>query len=176
MFGIFKKKKTNYAKIMIISLAIAAVVAALAVLLTKIAQNISSQAIGGAAIILHILQPFAVAAQHLLPFLWGEQLVFAAAVDQLFCSTEIAGGIEQNALGGGAIPTGSAGLLIVGLDAQRHSVVDDVAYIGFVDSHAEGGGGHHNLGTVVKEILLISVSLLFRKSRMIACGGQPFAL
>ena len=41
MFGIFKKKKTNYAKIIIITLAIAAVVALIAFLIYKLVKQYS---------------------------------------------------------------------------------------------------------------------------------------
>ena len=41
MFGIFKKKKTNYAKIIIITLAIAAVVALIAFIIYKLVKKYS---------------------------------------------------------------------------------------------------------------------------------------
>ena len=48
-----------------------------------------------------------------------------------------------------AIAAGAARLLIVGLDALGHVVVNHVTNVGFVDAHAKGVGGDHHLDVVV---------------------------
>ena len=48
-----------------------------------------------------------------------------------------------------AIAAGAARLLVVGLDALGHVVVDHVAHVGLVDAHAKGVGGNHHLNVVV---------------------------
>ncbi len=48
--------------------------------------------------------------------------------------------------------------------------MNDIPYIGFIDPHAERIGRHHDRTAVEDEILLVCVSFLVRKTRMIAGG------
>ena len=48
-----------------------------------------------------------------------------------------------------AIAAGAARLLIVGLDAFGHVVVDHIAHVGLVDAHAKGVGGDHHLDVII---------------------------
>ena len=57
-----------------------------------------------------------------------------------FVQPGVAGGIEQDGAGGQAIAPGTAGFLIVGLEATGGLEVDDQADVGEVDAHAERVG------------------------------------
>ena len=91
-------------------------------------------------------------------------------LDQIFCRLHIPSGIQENALRRGPVPSGAARLLIVGLQALGHIVVNHIGHVGLVDAHAKGVGGHHDGGPVIEEILLIFVPLLIRKARVVPSG------
>ena len=67
---------------------------------------------------------------------------------------------QQNALGFFTVPPCPAGLLIVGFQTLGHIVVNDKGHVGFIDTHAESIGGHHNGLPVVEEIFLILLPFL----------------
>ena len=75
-----------------------------------------------------------------------------------------------------AVTARPAGFLIVCLNALGHVVVDNIAHIGFVDTHAEGVGGNHHRLPVIEEILLILAALLLRQACVIAGGGESVVL
>ena len=50
-------------------------------------------------------------------------------------------GVVEDAEGGETVAPGAAGFLVVVLEGLREGPVDDEADVGFVDAHAEGGGG-----------------------------------
>lgn len=52
--------------------------------------------------------------------------------------------VQKNAVGALAIAAGAARLLVVGIEAGGHLVVQHEADVRFVDPHAEGIGGHHH--------------------------------
>mmetsp|Transcript_55711 Transcript_55711/g.154217 ORF Transcript_55711/g.154217 Transcript_55711/m.154217 type:complete len:235 (-) Transcript_55711:574-1278(-) len=57
-------------------------------------------------------------------------------------------------MGGLAVAPSPANLLAVVLDGRRHSVVEDPADVWFVDAHAKGDGGDHDLDPAALELLL----------------------
>ena len=62
--------------------------------------------------------------------------------------------VEQDGIGLEAVTTGTAGLLEIGLDTVGTVDVDDESYVGLVDAHAEGVGGHHHAGLTLLPGLL----------------------
>ncbi len=88
-------------------------------------------------------------------------------VEQTAHPADIGGIVEQQRLGGGAIATGTAGLLIVGFDVLRNVVVHHEAHIGFVDTHAKRHRRHHDLDIILEEGILGLLALLERQPRMI---------
>ncbi len=63
-----------------------------------------------------------------------------AAVDHPTALDDIGHAIGHPDLGGQAIATGAAGLLIIGLDGARKIEMGDISHIRLVDPHAEGNG------------------------------------
>ena len=84
--------------------------------------------------------------------------------------------VQQNAVGGRTVAPGAPGLLIVAFQILGHIVVDHIAHIGFVDAHAEGVGGHHDLYPVKQKILLVLLALGLLQPGVIAPGGNAVAL
>ena len=53
--------------------------------------------------------------------------------------------VEEYGARGLAVSSGSADLLVVGLDGGGQGIVDDGADVGFVDPHAKSDGGDDDL-------------------------------
>ena len=83
---------------------------------------------------------------------------------------------QQNALGFFTVPPCPAGLLIVGFQTLGHIVVNDKGHVGFIDTHAESIGGHHNGLPVVEEIFLILLPFLVGEPRVIPGRREMLAL
>ena len=154
-----------------IPLAAAAVAAHRRVLLPEVIQNVAPQAAFRLAVGDHGVQPFQILPPHFLPLHGVHFLVVGAIVDEEPGGLHVPGVEQQNAVRFRAVPSGAAGLLIVGFDAFGHIVVNDKADVGLVDAHAEGVCRNHHGLAVVEEILLIFASLGFGKSRVIPGGG-----
>ena len=77
----------------------------------------------------------------------------------------VAAAHQQQTLGLQAVAAGAAGLLLVVLERLRHAGVDDVADVGAVDAHAEGHGGHHDVGALVHERVLVGAALVVGEAR-----------
>ena len=63
-------------------------------------------------------------------------------------------GIEGEADTLAAVSAGTSGLLIVALEALGYVVVDDIAHVGLVDTHAEGDSGHDDGEPLHEEVVL----------------------
>ncbi len=63
-----------------------------------------------------------------------------------------------------------ARLLVVPFDVFGQVHVDHVAHVVFVDAHAKGNGGHHDVDFVPYELLLPLHALLAGESRVVALG------
>ena len=157
-------------------LAVAAVFAARRVRLAEIIEQIPAQTAGGLAVAGHLLEADEVLRLHSLPLLVGQLVVFRLVEDQVFGRRDVAGGKEQDAVGGSAVAPGAAGLLIIRLYALGHVAVDDVGDVRFVDAHAEGVRGDHDGAAVADEILLILPPLLRAEPGVVARGGEAAAL
>ncbi len=152
--------------------AVAAAAAGVGAALAEVAQNVGPQAVPGLAVGRHVPQPLPVLLPQGRLLGRGEALVFAGIVDEEFRRADVAGREQQNAVGGAAIPTGTAGLLVVALQVLGHVIVNHKGDVGLVDAHAEGVGGHHDGFPVVGEILLILPPLLIVQARVVAGGGE----
>ena len=69
-----------------------------------------------------------------------------------------------------AVTAGAARLLVVGLDALGHVVVDHVAHVGLVDAHAKGVGGNHHLDIVVDKGALALTTGVVAHAGMVAAN------
>jgi hypothetical protein len=85
----------------------------------------------------------------------------------------VSGLIEQKTGCGRAIPPGSSSLLIITLKILRHIVVNDIAHVGFVDTHAKGVGCHHDGLPVIQKVILISAALSLAKTGVITRRRKP---
>ena len=67
-----------------------------------------------------------------------------------------------------AIAAGAARLLIVGLDALGHVVVNHVTNVGFVDAHAKSVGGDHHLDVIIDKGTLALAAGVVAHAGMVA--------
>ena len=119
-------------------------------LVTKVAQHVFAQTAGGIAVALHLAEQAITVLERPRALLVVKRLVGRiATVDQKAAHTEIVAVPQQVTAGRIAIAASAARLLVVGLDALGHVVVDHVAHVGLVDAHAKGVGGNHHLNVVV---------------------------
>ena len=144
--------------------------------LAEVIEQIPAQAAGGLAVAGHLLEADEVLRLHGLPLLVGQLVVFRLVEDQVFGRRDVAGRKEQDAVGGSAVASGAAGLLIICLHALGHVAVDDVGNVRLVDAHAEGVRGDHDGAAVADEILLILPPLVRAESGVVARGGETAAL
>ena len=86
---------------------------------------------------------------------------------QVLLNPCVPGTVQQDAFGSGSIPSSSSGFLIIGFQALRHLIMNYIPYIALIDTHTKRIGGHHNLQTVKREIILCLFSFLLTKAGMI---------
>ena len=150
----------------------AAVAAAFGMGLAEIVQNCPAQTARGAAVGRHGVQAAVVLGADGGAFLRGQGLVPAAVLDKIAGGGNVRRREQQDAVRRGAVPPGTAGLLVVGLQALGHVVVDDEGDVGLVDAHAESVGGHHHRPAVELEVVLIAAALGVGQAGVVAGGGQ----
>ena len=139
--------------------------------LAEIVQDPAPETQAGLAVVHHPVQAIQVLADPFLLLLL-RQLAFPGGVlHKPLGGIHIPGGVEEDALRSGSIPACPARLLIIGLQALGHGIVDHIGYVGLVDAHAESVGSHHDVGPVVDEILLVFLALPLRQTGVIA--GSP---
>ncbi len=88
-------------------------------------------------------------------------------------ATEVCLAGQQNRSRRGAVATGSAGLLVVGLDAGRDRPVPDRTHIGLVDAHPEGVGCDDDFSVAMHEAVLRRGAFVRRHSGVVADHDQP---
>ena len=71
-----------------------------------------------------------------------------------------------------AVAAGAACLLVVGLDALGHVVVNHVAHVGLVDTHAKGVSGNHHLDIVVDKGALTLTAGVVAHAGMVAANAN----
>ena len=149
--------------------AVPAVVAAGGGVLAKVAQDEVAQAVGRGAVERHLPQALLVALAKCGQLVGGKVVALGARHQVLGC-VDVARHVEKDAFRRGAVATGAARLLVVGLQRQRHVVVDDEAHVRLVDPHAKRVGRDHHAAAVKQEVLLVAGALLGREARVVARG------
>ena len=138
-------------------------------LVAKVAQHVFAQAAGGVAVALHLAEQAVAVLQRPRALLVVERFVGrVAAVDQKAAHAKVVAVPQQVAARRIAIATRAARLLVVGLDALGHVVVDHVANVGLVDAHAKGVGGNHHLDVVVDKGALALAAGVVAHAGMVA--------
>ena len=142
-------------------------------LVAKVAQHVFAQAAGGIAVALHLAEQAITVLERPRALLVVERLVGRiAAVDQKAAHAEIVAVPQQVTAGRIAIAAGAARLLVVGLDALGHVVMDHVAHVGLVDAHAKGVGGNHHLNVVVDKGALTLAAGVVAHAGMVAANAN----
>ena len=129
-------------------LGLAAVVAGAAVVLVVGLAEIVQQDAPAAQTRLGVV--FRLAQELAADLLLGEGFALHKLVELL----EIQRAVERHTEALAAVSAGASGLLVVALQALGDVVVDDVAHIGLVDTHAEGDGGHDDVDALHDEVVL----------------------
>lgn len=114
--------------------------------------------------------------QHLLQsirlafLLWSRQVL--VIVDQVQHRLRVRIRVVQDAGRVLSIAARSAGLLVVTLERTRQTVMDDVSYIGLVDTHPESDRGHNDFKLVLLPSLLDLATVAFRHTSMVMPGSD----
>ena len=142
-------------------------------LVAKVAQHVFAQTAGGIAVALHLAEQAITALERPRALLVVERLVGRiAAVDQKAAHAKIVAIPQQVTACRVAVAAGAASLLVVGLDALGHVVVDHVAHVGLVDAHAKGVGGNHHLNIVVDKGALALAAGVVAHAGMVATNAN----
>ena len=80
--------------------------------------------------------------------------------------------VKQDGAGGLSVTTSTTSLLEIGLQRIRALIMDNKTYVGLVDAHAKGIGGHHDTGSVMLPVALSLVFLSMVESCMIESGAE----
>ena len=84
--------------------------------------------------------------------------------------------VEQYSVGLLAVASGTSRLLEVSLDGVRAVHVDNQPYVGLVNTHAEGVGGHHDAHLVLLPRFLSLVLVGGVESGVVEGCGDPFVV
>ena len=142
-------------------------------LVAKVAQHVFAQAAGGIAVALHLAEQAVSILERPRALLVVECLIGSiAAVDQKAAHTEIVAVPQQMAACRIAIAAGAARFLVVCLDALGHVVVNHIAHVGLVDTHAKGVGGNHHLNVVVDKGTLALAAGIVAHAGMVAANAN----
>ena len=135
------------------------------------------QAAGRGGVKGHVLEPFLRLAGGFGFYIGGQTVVrFPLFVNEKADGPHIGAGVEQDAAGRFAVPPGTARLLIVAFQVLGHVVVDDKPDVGLINAHAKGVGGHHDLDTVIEEIVLVFPADLRVQLGVVGCRPDTPAL
>ena len=85
---------------------------------------------------------------------------------------EIADRIEQHAIGGEPVASGSAGFLLIIFERFGERGVNHEAHVGFVNAHSKGDSGDDDLALVAQERLLRFAALFVVHSGVIGSGFE----
>ena len=143
--------------------------------LAEVVQQLPPQAGLPLAVGGHLLQPPLVLGPEGLRLLRGEIGVLSPLLEEDPGGDHIPRAEEEDAVRRLPVPPGPAGLLVIGLQAFGHVVVDHVADVGLVNAHAEGVGGHHHRLAVKLEVLLVLPALVLGQAGVVPGGGDALA-
>ena len=142
-------------------------------LVAKVAQHVFAQTAGGIAVALHLAEQAITVLERPRALLVVKRLVGRiAAVDQKAAHAKIVTVPQQVTAGRIAIAASAARLLVVGLDALGHVVVNHVTHVGLVDAHAKGVGGDHHLNVVVDKGTLTLAAGVVAHAGMVAAHAN----
>ena len=74
---------------------------------------------------------------------------------EFFHFLEVFGRVERQAVSFSSVTAGAPGFLVVAFERFGHVVVDYVAHVGLVDTHAEGYGCHNHVDLFQQECVLV---------------------
>ncbi len=103
----------------------------------------------------------------------GSECVVLHAVNEIFYFINIRQAEEQKAPRRESVTAGAPRFLVIGLYAFGKVEVKNEAYVGFMYTHAEGNGGHHNFHIVPAELFLVPAPFVIVKARMVGEGRKP---
>ena len=86
----------------------------------------------------------------------------------------ILGAVEEDTVPRSAVTAAPPGFLVVGFHVLGHVVMNHIPHIRFVDTHAEGVGGHHHRGVVIEEFFLTPPPLVVTETGVIAGDRNTF--
>ncbi|OPY60557.1 MAG: hypothetical protein A4E56_02624 [Pelotomaculum sp. PtaU1.Bin065] len=95
-------------------------------------------------------------------------------LDKEFLNLDVLRAKQQDTFPRPVVPSGAAGFLVVSLHVFGQVVVDHIADVGLVDTHAKSVRGNHNPDVVVKELVLAAGSLFFTQSGVVFSCGVSF--
>ena len=141
----------------------------------EIPQDIISETLMGETVKRHFLQPF------LLPLTdqrcrLGILTLLRHVFDKKLVCDHILSRVQQNAFRRKAIPSRTAGLLVIAFHIFRHIIMDDVPHIRFIDSHTKSVCRYHDLLPVINKIFLVFLPFQVRETRMVSCDRISFLL
>ena len=138
------------------------------ILVAKVAQHILAQTTGCLAIALHLGDKPKAILPRTQALLFIELLVIGLLLGKETTQAQIVAVPKQKAARRVAVAAGTPSLLIVSLDALGRVIVDDIAHVGLVDTHAKGVGGNHHTHVVAHKCLLVLRSRLHAHTGVIA--------
>ena len=146
--------------------AVAAVAAGLRHLFAEIGKDEIPKAGGGLAVVHHGVQPVIV---H-----FSLVLILISLFDEVSLDAGILSAVKEDALGLSPVSAGPAGFLIVGFQTFGHLVMNHIAHIALVDTHAEGIGSHHDRHIIKGKIFLgLAAVFIFHTCVVAACIDAP---
>ena len=138
-------------------------------LVAKVAQHVFAQAAGGITVALHLAEQAIAVLERPRALLVIERFVGRiAAINQKAAHAKIVAVPQQMAARRIAVAAGAARLLIVGLDALGHVVVNHVTNVGFVDAHAKSVSGDHHLDVIIDKGALALAAGVVAHAGMVA--------
>ena len=142
------------------------------VLVAKVAQHILAQTAGCLAIALHLGdEPKAI-----LPctqtLLFIKLLVIGLLLGKESAQAQIVAVPKQKAARRVAVAPGTSGFLVICLDALGCIVVDHIAHVRLVDTHAKSIGGNHHTHVIAHERLLILRARFHTHTGVITCNAH----
>ena len=134
----------------------------------KIVQDKGAQTPAAGGVKGHLPQPVQVPLAQQAALGLVQVRVVLAVLDEPPGGDYVLAAVKQHAFRRAAVPPRPARLLVVAFQVLGHVVVDHIGYVGLVDAHAEGVGGHHDGPAVVLKVGLVFLALLVGEPRVIA--------
>lgn len=134
----------------------------------EVIENIAPETSRGAAIPHHAIEHATLRRFDALRFLFGKFVVAAAFLYEIPARGNVAIAPKKQAFRRLPVSSGTAGLLVIRLDAFRHVVMNHIAHVGFVYAHAERIRGNHDQRIVIDKAPLTFLAMRRRHASMVA--------